>query len=59
MEFATNYQVVRANSLNDLVDRVRNLLGNGWVPTGGVTVVEADGNQEFYQAVVQYPIVAE
>jgi hypothetical protein len=41
MQKATEYQIVTGKSPNELTQSVNELIKNGWVPTGGVFIVQS------------------
>lgn len=38
----TEYKIVTTNAPAELINEVNNLIKEGWVPTGGITVVQTD-----------------
>jgi hypothetical protein len=57
MKKIINYQVVKRDSLNALVEIIKAGFPDNWQPIGGISVVETGSNNmqyEYYQAIVQY-----
>ena len=46
------YKVVQASPLSTLVEKVNDLISNGWEPLGGITTAGLDAST-FYQAMVK------
>ncbi len=50
------YKVVKASTLDDLVNRVNLHTGEEWIPTGGIAVNRGyDVSESFLQAMLRYP----
>jgi hypothetical protein len=47
------YGIAYGATLLELIQRVNDLLAQGWKPQGGVTVVTEDKEYQFIQAVVR------
>ena len=51
MDYITDYMMASESSVEDLVERVKELMKSGWRPQGGVCVYHLIGSPiAFYQA---------
>lgn len=47
------YNVIKGENLEDLINSVNELLSDGWIPQGGISTVVTGVGVEFYQALVK------
>jgi len=54
------YAIAEANSRIELAEEVELFIADGWQPIGGVEIAKTnkDGSFAYYQAVVEYDLVA-
>ena len=50
------YTILHAESVTDMVNKVRAYLSGGWQPLGGVQVIQENGKTTYVQTVVQYSV---
>lgn len=48
----TSYDVVESTSMTELVMTVRSRISCGWVPTGGIAILDNSYITRYYQALV-------